>query len=229
MSEQTWPDILCIDKPSGITSFDVIRRLRARYRDTHGTRAPKMGHAGTLDPLASGLMLVGVGSGTKRLHELQKRDKEYDAEILLGEQRDTGDLEGTVCAEKPVDRTITEAELREALARMVGVLVLPVPAYSALKQGGVPLYKKARSGVAVHDLTVPEREMVVHAAELRAHGTAADRPDRYVVSVRFYVGSGTYIRSLAQELGRRLGYPATLRRLRRTRIGEYSVKNAEAV
>ncbi|MCA9362121.1 hypothetical protein KC906_01980, partial [Candidatus Kaiserbacteria bacterium] len=96
-------EIVLIDKPKGITSFDVIRRLRRQYSDEHGgEKAPKMGHAGTLDPLATGLMIIGVGKGTKQLAELTKLDKEYVAEVRFGERRTTGDLEGEVVEEKEV-------------------------------------------------------------------------------------------------------------------------------
>lgn len=94
-------EILLIDKPIGITSFDVIRQLRRRYK-IDGLAAPKMGHAGTLDPLASGLMVLGLGKGTKHLSELTKLDKEYIAEILIGQATTTGDKEGEVVVEKPV-------------------------------------------------------------------------------------------------------------------------------
>src|SRR6056297_2482196 len=97
------PELLLIDKPKGITSFDVIRRLRRNYSNSHGgEKAPKLGHAGTLDPLATGLMIIGVGSGTKRLTELTKLNKEYLAEIRLGERRSTGDLEGEILEAKAV-------------------------------------------------------------------------------------------------------------------------------
>src|SRR6056297_2387203 len=106
-----WPELLLIDKPHGITSFDVIRRLRRIYSDTHnGTKAPKLGHAGTLDPLATGLMLLGVGSGTKRLAELVKLDKEYIAEVRFGESRTTGDMEGQIIDECTVAESANQLE-----------------------------------------------------------------------------------------------------------------------
>ena len=209
-------EILLIDKPKGITSFDVIRRLRR----TLGIR--KMGHAGTLDPLASGLMLVGVGTGTKKLAELIKLPKTYVAEILLGERRSTGDLEGEILETRKVS-VLSEQEVSEALTSLEGMQELPVPVYSAIKQGGVPLYKKARRGEAVE---TPVRAMeVIHAKLLKL--TLED--ERAYLSVRFDVGSGTYIRSLAEALGERLGYPATLNNLRRTRVGEYRVEDAQVI
>ena len=207
-------DILLIDKPVGMTSFDVIRTLRKRY----GVR--KMGHAGTLDPAASGLLIVGVGEGTKTLDTFLKLPKTYEARVLLGEATDTADADGAVVEEAPISACDT-AEVREALAGMVGTLTLPVPRFAAIKQNGEPLYKKARRGEAFEP---PVRSMEVRAAELRGierHG------DRCVLDVVFDVASGVYVRSLAVELGRRLGVPARLDGLRRTQIGEYSVRDAE--
>lgn len=209
-------NILLIDKPVGITSFDVIRRLRKKLN------IKKMGHAGTLDPLASGLMIIGVNEGTKRLNEYLKLDKEYVTDVLLGKRTKTGDLEGEVVAEQEVG-VVTEEEVIDSLSSMVGTLTLPVSAYSAIKQSGVPLYKKARalekSGQAI-DFELPMREMKVYEAEL------LDMSDK-MIRIRFKVGSGTYIRSLGEELGRLLGYPATLASLRRTKVGEFRVEEAE--
>ena len=226
--EKTPPEgILLVDKPKGITSFDVIRKLRQQ----RGVR--KMGHAGTLDPLASGLMIIGVGAGTKKLTEYIKLEKTYEAEIILGERRTTGDLEGDIVAQCDM-RTldITEAVVRDALTGMVGTLELPVPAYSAVKRGGEALYKKARRGEQVE---TPLKLMRVNEATLTK---LENKGTRIHVHVTFSVGSGTYIRSLAEELGRRLpvplvrkpdstqaggGVPATLANLRRTRIGEFTL------
>jgi tRNA pseudouridine55 synthase len=216
MTENT--GLLLIDKPKGITSFDVIRRLRREL----GIK--KMGHAGTLDPLASGLMLIGIGEATKQLTGLIKQDKEYVAEVLLGESRSTGDMEGEILEEVDV-LFIDEDEVKEILHSLHGTLFLPVSAYSAIKKDGVPMYKRARkaekSGEKITD--VPMRTMQVHEAEL-LH--IEQKENRAVLTVRFSVGSGTYIRSLAEEVGRRMGCPATLQNLRRTKVGVFDVKNA---
>jgi tRNA pseudouridine55 synthase len=216
------PELLLVDKPKGITSFDVIRQLRKQ------TGIRKFGHAGTLDPLASGLMLIGVERGTKRLSELIKLDKEYIAEVRLGESRTTGDLEGEVVDETKITPELQQqlqSRLHSALQTLVGEQVLPVSAYSAIKVDGVPMYKRARkaevTGEAVLD--IPVRTMMVHEVELL--GTE-QQTDRLAVGVRFKVGSGTYIRSLAEELGRRLGLPACLADLRRTQVGEYRIEEA---
>ena len=218
-----------IDKPYNITSFDVIRRLRRMYSDTHsGAKAPKMGHAGTLDPLATGLMLLGVGKGTKKLAELIKLDKEYIAEVRLGETRTTGDMEGEVVEETEVTETveILQAKISTVLPTMRGTQTLPVSAYSAIKVDGVPMYKRARKAELTGDtvVDVPMRDMTVHEVELLSV-TVGD--NRAVVTIRFSVASGTYIRSLAEELGRRLGHPATLQNLRRTMVGDYRIEDAQ--
>lgn len=211
-------ELLLIDKPLGITSFDVIRRLRRILN------IKKMGHAGTLDPLATGLMIIGVGAGTKKLTGLVKLDKEYIAEVRIGESRSTGDLEGEVLEEKIV-KGLTREMVEIVLATMVGTLTLPVSAYSAIKIDGLEMYKRARraekSGEVVTE--VPIREMRVDAAELLQFKISGNQA---VATVRFSVGSGTYIRSLAEELGRLLEYPATLQALRRTKVGEFSIEDA---
>ncbi|MFZ2252766.1 MAG: tRNA pseudouridine(55) synthase TruB [Minisyncoccia bacterium] len=215
------PEILLIDKPKGITSFDVIRRLRRELN------IRKMGHGGTLDPLATGLMIIGIEKGTKKLNDFLKLDKEYIAEIRVGERRSTGDLEGIILEEKAVE-SLDETEVRKILSEMQGTLTLPVSAYSAIKKDGVPFYKRARkaekTGEAVED--IPVRDMRVFEAELQTHACAEGR---CVLTVRFFVGSGTYIRSLAEELGKRLGYPATLQNLRRTKIGDFKIEDARTL
>lgn len=183
-------------------------------------QAKKVGHAGTLDPLATGLLIIGVDEGTKLLANYLKLPKTYEAEILLGEKRSTGDLEGEVIEAGEVSNLLPE-DAKQAVLSMVGKRTLPVPVYSALKRGGESLYKKARRGERVE---APLREMVVRSARYGdiSKGTAG----KIVMRATFDVESGVYIRSLAEELGRRLGYPATLAGLRRTRVGEFRVEDA---
>jgi tRNA pseudouridine55 synthase len=213
------PELLLIDKPHGITSFDVIRRLRRILN------IKKMGHAGTLDPLATGLMIIGVGPGTKKLTELVKLDKEYIAEIRIGERRSTGDMEGEIVESMKVEGLKPEA-VERVLIEMIGTVTLPVSAYSAIKVDGVAMYKRARKAEKTGGVVteVPMRDMKVYEAELLDFEISGDRA---VATVRFAVGSGTYIRSLAEELGRRLQYPATLQNLRRTKVGEFDIKDAQ--
>ncbi len=214
------PELLLINKPAGITSMDVIRQLRKRLN------IRKIGHAGTLDPLATGLMLVGVGSGTKKLTELIKLDKEYITEVRIGESRTTGDLEGDIIEEKSATE-LTKMEVESVLQTMTGTLRLPVSAYSAIKVGGVPMYKRARKAEKTGDVVkeVPVRDMDVKEVELLDFSVG----ERTVATVRFYVGSGTYIRSLGEELGKRLGYPATLQKLCRTKVGEFDINEAKKI
>lgn len=204
--------VLLIDKPQGITSFDVIRRLRRQ------TGIFKMGHAGTLDPMASGLMIIGIEQGTKKLAEYLKLDKTYAAEITLGILTDTGDVTGNIVERKDVP-TLSLSDISVCLRGMVGVLNLPVPLYSAIKKKGKPLYSYAREGRKV---SVPVKKMVVLDAQLIGK-------NGNVISVEFSVGSGTYIRSLAEEFGKRLGTVATLSELRRTSVGPFKVKDAQAL
>lgn len=214
-------ELLLIDKPKGITSMDVIRRLRRELQ------IKKIGHAGTLDPLATGLMLIGVGPGTKKLTELVKLDKEYIAEVRIGERRTTGDLEGEILEEKIVV-SLEESKVRETLQQLLGTQHLPVSAYSAIKVDGVPMYKRARKAEKSGELIteVPMRDMEVKEVELLEFSVSDGRA---VATARFFVGSGTYVRSLAEELGRRLDYPATLQNLRRTKVGKFDIKNARPV
>ncbi len=220
------PALLLIDKPKGISSFAVIRELRKK------TGIRKFGHAGTLDPLATGLMLIGVETGTKLLTNLVGLDKEYEAQILIGERRSTGDMEGEILEEKTYTSNLTESEVEKNLISLDGETLLPVSAYSAIKKAGKPMYKRARAaakkGVVLND--IPQRLMKVHQAELLAFKPFTfQNKKRLLLTVRFSVGSGTYIRSLAEELGRRLSYPATLYDLRRTKVGEHDIKQAKTL
>jgi tRNA pseudouridine55 synthase len=208
------PNIILIDKPVGITSFDVIRILRRTIREK------KIGHSGTLDPLASGLMLVAYGKGTKELSRLLRLPKSYEAEVTLGESRVSGDQEGKIVEEADASH-LTEKEIAAALKTLVGKQTLPVPAFSAVKVNGTPLYKKARKGQV---LDLPLRVMQIEKAKLLG---VKQNGERLIARISFSVGSGTYIRTLAEELGRRLSVPASLYSLRRTSIGEYRIEDAQ--
>jgi len=203
---------LLIDKPQGITSFDVIRILRKKI----GIR--KMGHAGTLDPMATGLLIIGIEGDTKKLSQFLKLDKVYEAEIEFGVRTDTGDRDGVVVEEKEVPN-LTAEEIVSQLHSLVGTQLLPVPIYSAIKKNGNPLYSYARSGRAVE---IPLKNMEIKSAEYLSY---LERK----IKVQFHVGSGTYVRTLAEELGKKLGTVATLSQLRRTSIGDFKVENAETL
>ncbi len=205
--------IILIDKPKGITSFDVIRVLRRKL----GIK--KMGHSGTLDPMATGLMLVGVSEGTKTLKELIKLPKTYEASVLLGVRTATGDLEGDVLERKAVKEIDTD-KVKDVVNGLKGKLFLQVPVYSAVKVKGQRLYKLARKGKKVEP---PVKKMEV----TKAHFVNLERGnDFYVLNIVLDVKSGTYVRSIAEEIGRRLGLPATLGDLRRTKIGRYKIEDA---
>ena len=218
------PELLLIDKPKGITSFDVIRRLRQQL----GIK--KMGHAGTLDPLATGLMIIGVGPGTKRLTDLVKLDKEYLAEVLIGERRSTGDMEGEVLEEKSMTDTveILQSKISTSLENLVGEITLSVSPYSAIKIAGVPMYKLARRAEKTGDTVteVPTRVMKVFETELFKVERVGERA---IATIRFKVGSGTYIRSLAEEIGKQIGYPAKLQNLRRIKVGDFDIDMASQI
>ncbi len=209
--------IICIDKPKGITSFDAVRRIKRMYN------AKKVGHAGTLDPLATGVLVVGINEGTKQLRHIIEMQKEYEAHICIGERSATGDAEGPIVEKMSVEM-IERTMVENTLAEMIGVLRLPVSIYSAMKRGGEPLYKKARRGERV---TQPFRDMELIDATLLEGPTKVE--NTVTVKVHMTVGSGTYVRSLAEELGARLGYPARLENLRRTRVGSFQIADALSI
>ena len=210
------PDVLLVHKPIGITSFDVIRKLRPLL----ATR--KIGHAGTLDPLAHGLMIVGINKGTKKLSGYLKLPKTYIAEVLLGRSTTTGDLEGDIVAEKYVEKVdMKKVDIEQAVDSLVGTHLLKVPLYSAIKVEGKALYRYAREGTTPP--YIPEKEMTItHIQVLDDYRSNTG----HIIKVRLDVSSGTYIRSLGELLGQKMGYPATLRTLYRVAIGEYYDKDA---
>ncbi len=208
-------NILFIDKPKGFSSFDVIRHLRRRL----GVR--KMGHAGTLDPMATGLLIIGIGRGTKRLTEFIGLPKTYRMAVLLGKRTTTGDLEGQVLEECTVGKP-DKRKIEEVLMRMVGEIELPIPMYSAVKHKGKPLYRYARQGIAV-----PVKMRKTRIRRLQFHGMSREG-DGWVLDIELEAAKGTYARAVAEEIGSRLGVPATLAGLRRVKVGEYDVGEAVA-
>lgn len=206
-------NIIFIDKPKGLSSFDVIRELRQRL----GVR--KMGHAGTLDPMATGLLIVGIGKGTRRLKEFLGLPKTYRMAILLGKRTDTGDLEGRVIEERPTG--MPEAErVTSALTGMIGELELPIPAYSAAKYKGRPRYQYARRGIAV---PTKIRKTNIYRLELLDTRQTAYGP---VLDVELEAEKGSYARAVAEEIGRRLGLLSTMAELRRIKIGDIDISQA---
>lgn len=207
-------NIILIDKPKGITSFDVIRQLRKKL----GIK--KMGHAGTLDPLASGLMIIGINEGTKQMESFLKLDKSYVAEILLGTKTDTGDLEGKIIESRMVTN-VEEDYVTEVFANFYGEFDIAVPKYSAIKKNGKALYEYARDGIEVE---VPVKKMKIYKSELVR---VTEMKEGFVLEVKFDVASGVYIRSIVEYIGKFLDVPATLAGLRRTKIGQYYIKQAQ--
>jgi tRNA pseudouridine55 synthase len=200
--------LLLIDKPAGITSHDAVDRVRGAL----GIR--KVGHAGTLDPSATGLLLIGVGRATRLLRFLGDLPKVYEGTGVLGVETTTLDAEGEVVRESPVD--VTEAALREAMASFVGRIEQVPPAYSAVKVGGEKLYRAARAGRTV--------EAAPRSVEVFAFDLISFKSPRFDFRVR--CSSGTYVRSLVADVGARLGCGAHIERLRRTAIGPFSVQEA---
>jgi len=210
-------DIFLINKPKGITSFDVIRKLRKK------TGIKKIGHAGTLDPLVHGLLIIGINDGTKKLNSYLKLPKTYIADILLGEKRDTGDLEGKIIEEEEVSFT-DFGPVEKVLFNMKGIHKLPVPKYSAIKIDGKPLYKYMRE--EGKPPKIPIKEMEIIKIHLLDH---FKQKNKYILRVEMRVSSGSYIRSLVEEIGNRVGYPATLFNLQRTNIGKYALGDAKEI
>jgi len=200
--------LMLVDKPSGVTSHDVVDVVRGSLR----TR--KVGHAGTLDPMATGLLILGVGRATRLLRYLGDLSKSYAATGRLGEETDTLDADGQIVRSAPVD--VSRAEIEEACAALVGDSLQTPPAYSAVKVGGRKLYEAARRG---HGLEAPVRRIRVDAFEVSAF-------DGRDVEVRITCSGGTYVRVLVADVGRALGCGAHLVRLRRTAIGPFRVEEA---
>ena len=210
--------VLVVDKPVGPTSFAVLKRVRrALMRAGNGTaRAPKIGHGGTLDPMASGVLPVCVGEATKVIPFLLDADKEYLATVKFGVETDTLDATGKVLSEKPVG-DLDAARVEAALAGFRGEIAQVPPMFSALKHHGQPLYRYARAGQTI---ARPPRQVKVHELALLAF----EPPDRARLRIR--CSKGTYIRSLAADLGSRLGVGAHLTELRRTASGPFALAQA---
>lgn len=204
--------VLNVNKPSGISSYDVIRHIKSILQSP----AP-IGHAGTLDPLASGVLLVLLGEATKVSRFLLNLPKEYVAGVLFGRQTDTDDITGKTLAERPVTG-LTAESVRTALNRLTGEIEQTPPVFSALKQDGQPLYRLARRGQEVRP-----KSRIVMVYELESLDW---RPP--TATFRCLVSAGTYIRALARDLGTSLGTVATLASLVRTKVGQFTIEGATA-
>lgn len=203
---------LLIDKPTGWTSHDVVAKIR------NLTGVKKVGHGGTLDPMATGLLVLGLGAATKELDQFVMGDKAYLAEITLGQTSTTDDAEGELAAQAVTSRP-TQQAVRRVLEKFTGNITQTTPTYSALKTGGKKHYELARAGKAVPQKT---REVTVHSLALLAYQWPQ-------LTVRAKVSKGTYIRSLARDIGETLGTSGYLSDLRRENVGTFSVENAHSL
>jgi tRNA pseudouridine55 synthase len=201
--------LVVVDKPGGMTSHDVV----ARVRRLAGTR--KVGHAGTLDPMATGVLVLGINRATRLLGHLTLSDKRYDATIRLGVTTTTDDAEGEVLETRSTDAVTADA-VREVLAGLVGEIDQVPSAVSAIKVDGRRAYTRVRAGEAVE---LPARRVTVHSLEV----TALDLP---TVEVSVHCSSGTYVRAIARDLGTALGVGAHLTSLRRTSVGPFGLTAA---
>lgn len=199
--------VLLLDKPIGITSNAAIQRVKRLFN------AAKAGHVGTLDPLASGLLPVCLGETTKFSTATFGADKSYDAEILMGVTTATGDTEGEVILRRPV--AVTRDQVVAVLQRFTGALEQTPPMYSALKRNGKPLYVYARAG---QTMALEPRAVIIH--DIALHDLTAER-----LKIGVRCSKGTYIRVLAEDIGRALGCGATLAGLRRTAVGAFGLEH----
>ena len=205
-------EVLLLDKPLTWTSFDIVRKVKNTLRPR------KIGHAGTLDPLATGLLILCTGKKTREIDQIQAQEKEYEGTFRLGQTTPSFDLETAVDAEQPYAH-LTEAEIRAAVATFVGVIEQIPPVFSAVKVDGKRAYELARKG---QEAEIKPKTVEIKTFEL----TRIALPE---VDFRVVCSKGTYIRSLARDLGAALGCGAHLTRLVRTRIGEYHLADAWTV
>lgn len=221
--------ILLVDKPAGISSFGVVARVRRKLSEQAGMievkgkdgvvrqkrKKVKVGHTGTLDPFATGLLILLAGKATKRANEFLKKDKEYVATIRLGYTSSTGDPEGEI-TECEVREVPTMEEVERAVYSFVGKIEQRVPNFSAVKINGQRAYKLAREGKEVE---MPVREVMIYEIEILKY----EWPE---LEIRCKVSSGTYIRTLGEDIGKALGVGGYLTVLRRTKIDKYDVEDA---
>lgn len=208
-------EIFAIDKPYRMSSFGALAHVRYLLSRKLG-RKIKIGHAGTLDPLATGVLVLCTGKCTKQIEELQCHTKVYTATLQLGATTDSYDMEHTVNHTYPC-RHITEEMIREALPQFIGEIEQVPPTYSAVKVGGKRAYSMRRKG---QDVELAAKKIRIDEIELMGFD-----PEKHQMSIRVVCGKGTYIRALARDLGRALGSGAFLTALRRTRVGDATVDN----
>ena len=207
---------LLIDKPAAMTSFGVVARLKRVLSERAGKKI-KVGHTGTLDPFATGMMIVVVGKECRNAQSYSKLDKVYEATIRLGATSSTGDTEGELTVVSNTQPS--EQAVRSCLEQFVGTITQTPPIYSAIKIGGQRAYDRARRGESIE---MPSRHVDVYSLDLIEYSY----PD---IMIRVHVSSGTYIRSLAVDIGEQLGVGAYCIELRRTAVGKWSVEDAKTL
>lgn len=210
--------VLLLDKPLEWTSFQMVNKIRWIIKKQFGIKKIKVGHAGTLDPLASGLLIICTGKFTKKIDEFQAQEKEYTGAFTLGATTPSYDLETEPDQFFDISN-ISEAQIIEASKKFIGTVQQQPPIFSALKKEGKKLYEFARKG---QEVDIPFRDITISEFEI----TRIDLPE---IDFRVVCSKGTYIRSLAHDFGKALENGAHLSALRRTRIGNFSVENAIAI
>ena len=211
-------EIICIDKPLRWTSFDIVKRVRGAIQRRLDVRKFKVGHAGTLDPLATGVMIVVTGRATKRIEELQAGVKEYVATIALGATTPSFDLETEIDATYPTGH-ITRELVEETLQKFIGSIEQVPPAFSACKVGGKPAYILARRG---REVELKPKTLVIDSIELLEYSSNS-------ITIRVVCSKVTYIRALALDIGASLGSGGHLTALRRTRVGDFTLDDCVTV
>ncbi|NND62972.1 MAG: tRNA pseudouridine(55) synthase TruB [Flavobacteriaceae bacterium] len=210
--------LILIDKPLEWTSFQVVNKVRWLIKKQFGIKKIKVGHAGTLDPLATGLLILCTGKFTKRIETYQAQQKEYTGTFTLGATTPSYDLETEINQEFDISE-ITQQEILDATQQFIGKIKQKPPVFSALKKDGKRLYEYARSG---EEVEVPSREVEISAFDI----SEIKLPE---IKFRVVCSKGTYIRSLAHDFGKALNNGAYLSELRRTKIGDYDVENAMSI
>ena len=209
--------IILIDKPAGISSFGVVAKIRRELKEEFSHKI-KVGHTGTLDPFATGLLILLSGKMTKKSNEFLKLDKIYEADLKLGFTSTTGDPEGEI-TEVNTGLIPSEAEIQKSLQKFTGEISQTVPKFSAVKINGERAYKLARSG---QEFITPTRTVTIYQIEILDYSYP-------LLKIRCHVSSGTYIRTLAEDIGKDLKTGAYLTALRRTKIGDYRIEDAKKV
>lgn len=211
--EKSEDRIILVDKPAGISSFGVVAKIRGKLKAEFGHKI-KVGHTGTLDPFATGLLILLSGKMTKKSDEFLKKDKVYEATLKLGFTSTTGDPEGEIVENKILG--CSEKDVSLVLQSFVGEISQQVPRFSAVKINGRRAYDLARKG---YDFETPTRQVQIYSIDILDYNYP-------YLKIKTHVSSGTYIRTLAEDIGKKLGTGAYLTELRRLKIGDYDIKDA---